>query len=147
LYFRQTVRGLNVGSQVDFRGVPIGEVTRISLDYNRDQLELRPEVEIAIYPERIAARFKRGQEVPDLRVRASTLQRFVDRGLRAQLKTGNLVTGQHYITLDYFPKAEKVRVASRSPLEIPTVPGGLDEIQTALTNVMQKLEKVPLDEL
>jgi paraquat-inducible protein B len=152
LHFRQSVRGLNVGSPVDFRGVPIGEVTRISLDFDRKQLDLRPAVEIEIYPERIAARFRTPGPPLDPVTRASTLQRFIDRGMRAQLRTGNLITGQLYITLDFFPKAAPVpRAAANSKestvLEIPTVPGGFEEIQASITSLLQKLEKLPLDTL
>jgi paraquat-inducible protein B len=148
LYFKQSVRGLNVGSPVDFRGVPIGEVTRISLDYDRERADLRPSVEIDVYPERIAARFRKPGAPSATPVRAQALQRFVDRGLRAQLRTGNLVTGQVYITLDFFPKAVAAKVdPGHTPLEIPTVPGGFEEIQASVTNVLQKLEKVPLDDI
>jgi paraquat-inducible protein B len=146
LYFRQSVRGLNVGSPVDFRGVVIGEVARISLDFNRTQAELRPAVEIDVYPERIAARFRKPGPPDDARMRAQFLQRFIDRGLRAQLRTGNFITGQSYITLDFFPKAARARMdPGRTPLEIPTVPGGLEEIQASITGLLQKLDKLPLD--
>jgi paraquat-inducible protein B len=151
LHFRQSVRGLNVGSPVDFRGVPVGEVTRISLEYDREQADLRPAVEIDVYPERIAARFRKSDAIdvrPVPEVRAQALQRFVSRGLRAQLRTGNLITGQSYITLDFFPKAAAARIdPRRTPLEIPTVSGGFEEIQASVTSVLQKLEKLPLEEL
>ncbi len=147
LHFRQSVRGLNVGAAVDFRGVPVGEVTRIGLDFNGEH-ELRPVVEIDVYPERIAAQFRRrpGAERPE--VRAQTLQRFVDRGLRAQLKTGNLITGQLYVTLDYFPNDPKVRIdLAKAPLEIPTASGGFTELQSSVENIVHKIEKMPLDEI
>jgi paraquat-inducible protein B len=144
LYFNQSVRGLNVGSPVDFRGVVIGEVVRISLDYEPARPELRPAVEISLYPERIAARFRRPEALPS-GVRAQTLRRLVQRGLRAQLKTGNLVTGQLYIALDFFPNAQPARLAATDPPEIPTVPGGFDEIQSSVAALLQKLEQVPFD--
>jgi len=149
LHFRQSLRGLNVGSPVDFRGVVIGEVARISLDYDRARPDLRPVVEINIYPERITSRLRRRGAANETSIRAQTLQRFINRGLRAQLRTGNLVTGQLYISLDFFPNTQPVRVVSRSeePLEIPTVPGGLEEIQNSLTALLQKLDKIPLDEM
>jgi paraquat-inducible protein B len=147
LHFKQSVRGLAVGAQVDFRGVPVGEVTRVGLDFN-GEAELRPVVEINVYPERIAAQFRRRQPVDRPEVRAQALQRFVDRGLRAQLKTGNLITGQLYVTLDYFPNEPKVKIdLAAAPLEIPTASGGFTELQTSLENIVHKIEKMPLDEM
>ena len=146
LHFRQSVRGLVVGAPVDFRGVPIGEVTRIGLDYNRERAELRPAVEINVYPERIAAQFRRREQDPGMR--AKTLQRFIDRGLRAQLRTGNLIAGQLYVTLDFFPNEPKVQVdLAKAPLEIPTVSGGFAELETSIGNIARKIEKLPFDEM
>src|SRR6185503_660444 len=148
LYFNHSVRGLSVGAPVDFLGVQIGEVASIKLDYDRAQGAMRPVVEIDVYPERLSARIRDRGPAYEPGRRAETLQRFVDRGLRAQLRTGNLLTGQGYISLDYFPKEAKVRIdRSKTPLEIPTVPGGFEELQTALTNVAKNLEKVPFDQV
>jgi paraquat-inducible protein B len=147
LHFKQSVRGLSVGAIVDFRGVAVGEVTRIGLDFTGAR-ELRPVVEIDIYPERIAAQFRKRRPVDRPDVRAQTLQRFIDRGLRAQLKTGNLITGQLYVTLDYFPSEPKVRIdLAAAPLEIPTASGGFTELQTSLETIVKKIEKMPLDEM
>ncbi len=148
LYFSHSVRGLSVGAPVDLLGVQIGEVVNIKLDYNRAQGAMRPVVEIDIYPERLSARLRERGPAYEPGRRAETLQRFVDRGLRAQLRTGNLLTGQGYISLDYCPKEPKVKIdRSKTPLEIPTVPGGFEELQTAVTNVAKNLEKVPFQEV
>jgi paraquat-inducible protein B len=148
LHFRQSVRGLVVGASVDFRGVPIGEVARIGLDYNREHAELQPAVEINVYPERIAAQFRKREQIEDPGMRAKTLQRFIDRGLRAQLRTGNLITGQLYVTLDFFPNEPKVQVdLAKAPLEIPTASGGFAELQTSIENIARKIEKLPFDEM
>ncbi len=148
LHFSQSVRGLSVGAPVDFRGVNIGEVTRISLDYLREQSLLRTAVEINIYPERAFARLRTREPNPDPARRLATLKRFVDRGLRAQLRTANLVSGQMYVTLDFFPKEKPVKMdMARVPLELPTVPGGFEELQNSVENVVKKLEKIPFDEI
>jgi paraquat-inducible protein B len=148
LHFRQSVRGLVVGAPVDFRGVQVGEVSRVGLDFDRDRAELRPVVEINIYPERIAASFRKRQPVDRPDMRAQTVQRFVDRGLRAQLKTGNLITGQLYVTLDYFPNEPKVQIdLAAAPLELPTASGGFTELQSSVESIVRKIEKLPLDEI
>jgi len=148
LYFTSSVRGLSVGAPVDFVGVEIGEVTSIKLDFNREQGTMRPVVEIVVYPERISARTREGLPPIEPDRRAQSLQRFVDRGLRAQLRTGNLLTGQGYISLNFFPNEPRVKIdPGKTPLEIPTVPGGFEELETTITNVAKKLEKVPFNEV
>ena len=148
LYFRQSVRGLNVGAQVDFRGVPVGEVSRVMLDYDRERNELQPAVEISLYPEQIAARLRNRTRMVEPGMRAKTVQRFIERGMRAQLGTGNLVTGQLYVTLDFFPSAPKATLnLSKAPLEIPTISGGFAELQTSIENIARSLEKIPFAEV
>jgi paraquat-inducible protein B len=72
----------------------------------------------------------------------------VGRGLRAQLRTGNLLTGQIYVALDFFPKAPKVAIdASREPIELPTMPNSLDELQSQVQEIASKLNKVPFEEI
>jgi paraquat-inducible protein B len=107
---------------------------------------MRPAVEINIYPEKLSARLRERGPAYEPGRQAEALQRFVDRGLRAQLRTGNLLTGQGYISLNFFPKEPKIKIdLAKVPLEIPTVPGGFEELQTALTNVAKNLEKVQFD--
>jgi paraquat-inducible protein B len=144
LHFRQAVRGLNVGAPVDFRGVPVGEVSRVMLDYDRERDDLRPAVEISVYPEQIAARLRSPARMMEPGMRAKTVQRLVERGMRAQLGTGNLVTGQLYVTLDFFPGAPRATVnLAKAPLEIPTISGGFAELQTSIENIARTLEKIP----
>ena len=70
------------------------------------------------------------------------------RGLRGQLRTGNLLTGQLYVALDFFPNAKSVKIdMNQDPLEIPTVPNTLDELQTQLSSIARKLDKVPFEEI
>ena len=149
LHFRQSVHGLVVGAPVDFRGVTVGEVAGIGLEWDSERAEIRPMVEINVYPQRIASRIrKRNTQFEDDAVRAKTLQRLVDHGLRAQLKTGNLITGQLYVTLDFFPNEPKARIdLAKTPLEIPTASGGFTELQSSVENVVRKIEKLPLDEI
>ena len=148
LHFNHSVRGLSVGAPVDLLGVAVGEVASIKLDFNREQGTIRPAVEINVYPEKISARMRERKPDDDPGRRAAMLQRYIDRGLRAQLRTGNFVTGQSYVALNFFPKEPKVKLdLSKVPLEIPTVPGGFEELQTAVTEVAKKLEKVPFQEV
>jgi paraquat-inducible protein B len=71
---------------------------------------------------------------------------FVQHGLRAQASSGNLLTGQLYISMDFIPNAKPVPFdATARPLEIPTVPGGLDKLQEQLQRVVEKISKLPID--
>jgi paraquat-inducible protein B len=149
LHFDQSVRGLNTGSPVDFKGVVIGEVAKITIDNTQGLDRLRPAVEIHIFPERIAAQFRQRNRRPDEpAARAQALQRAIQRGLRAQLRTGNYITGQLYITLDFFPNARRVKVnTAATPPEIPTVSGGFEELTNAIQGLATKLESLPYAEL
>jgi paraquat-inducible protein B len=147
LTFEQSVRGLKVGSQVDFRGVVLGEVSKIELDYDPAHVRFRTVVEIRFYPERLQARARaQGKKAePDANPK-QRMQRFVNAGFRAQLRAENLITGQQYVALDFFPNMPPAFVDfSKSPPELPTVAASLAEIQESLAAIVKKLEKVPFD--
>ncbi|WDZ94979.1 MlaD family protein [Herbaspirillum sp. WKF16] len=147
LYFDQSLRGLQPGATVDFRGVVLGEVKTIGIEYDRAKGEFRMPVTVQIYPDRLGRRFS--QEVATPRYsHAERLKFLVKRGLRAQLRNGNLLTGQLYVAIDFFPKAKPVQIdVAKTPLELPTIPGSLDELQTQLSEIAGKLSKVPFDEI
>ena len=72
----------------------------------------------------------------------------VEKGLRAQLRTGNLLTGQLFVALDFVPKANKATAtAADGTLEMPTVPGTLSEVQSQVAEIVQKMAKVPFEEI
>jgi paraquat-inducible protein B len=146
LLFHESVRGLSVGAAVDFRGLVIGEVTAIGLDIGPATMEIRSPVEIRIYPDRLRARLLR--PVSPARDSVETVRRYVDRGLRGQLRSGNLLTGQLYVALDFFPNAPKITLdPTRTPLQIPTVPGAFEELQTLLGSIVSQLERVPFEQI
>jgi paraquat-inducible protein B len=148
LTFEQSVRGLNTGAPVDFRGVTVGEVRRIDLVYEREHNAFRSAVEINFFPERLRSRWRNPNGRWNGLSSQERMQRMVDGGLRAQMRSANLLTGQMYVALDFFPKAPKVKFdVARKPPEIPTVSGGLSELQESITNIVTKLEKVPFDQI
>jgi len=72
----------------------------------------------------------------------------VAHGLRADLKTGNLLTGQKYVDLDVHSDAPAAKVRwSEQPSVFPTTPNGLDEIQDSVAGIARKLNKVPFDRI
>jgi len=149
LIFEESLRGLEVGAPVDFRGVVVGEVAEIGVDLDPVDKHLRMVVEINMHANRLEMRARHASQVPTLPAdRKTRLDAFVARGLRAQLKTGSLLTGQLYVSLDFFLDARPATMNwATDPPEFPTVPGGLQELQMMLHRVASKLEKVPIDKI
>lgn len=151
---RQSLRGLSVGAPVQFLGMPIGEVVRFGLEYNRESQDLRPRVEIETYEHLIEehlgkkeAEAIRKSTTPE--ARHAIIQSMVsEKGLRAQLRTGSLLSGQLFVALDYFPDAPKARIDwKQDPPEFPVVPRGAEELEEKVLSIAAKLEKVPLEEI
>ena len=143
LYFEGSVRGLTVGSPVEFRGIPVGQVLDINMEYDSEKKAFLIPVLIDIEQERIKVVGEMDQS--DYKKRNDYL---VEQGMRAQLKTGSLITGQLYVELDFHPDAEPAQInwQGRYP-QMPTVPTSMDEITTSLTQLLKKLEKLPIEQI
>jgi len=147
LLFNQSLRGLSPGAPVDFRGVVIGEVKSIGVEFDRDEREFKMPVLIQIYPDRLQ-RSVPGEAAESKYSQKQRLQFLVNKGLRAQLRPGNLLTGQVYVALDFFPKVAPAKVdLNKTPLELPTVPNSLDELQAQIQEIASKLNKVPFEQI
>jgi paraquat-inducible protein B len=154
LYFNEPVRGLSVGAPVTLLGLPVGEVSEVSLDVDMPTQEIRPRVNFTFYPGRAVARAASdaaafGQSLAEAseQVRHTFLQRQVEEhGLRAQLRSSSLLTGQLYVALDYFPNAGKAKVVwdSQAPV-LPVVPSTVPDVEAKLASIMAKLDKLPLE--
>ncbi|MDB5969700.1 MAG: hypothetical protein JWQ90_2150 [Hydrocarboniphaga sp.] len=150
LRFYQTARGLTVGSPVDFQGIDIGKVKSLELDFDRDRKDFWTDVAIDVYPRSMGRAFDSWQRNTQREPKnADTFFRMlIERKLRAQLRPGNLITGQLYVALDFDPKAEKVVApAGQSPLEIPTSRGEFDQIQKQISSIVTKLDAIPFDQI
>src|SRR4029077_9284864 len=155
LYFSESLRGLSVGAPVTLLGLPGGEVTAIGLAIDPKTFNIRGRVEIATYPERLIARLNVKQAaagediVRSLRERHAFMQRLVEqRGLRAQLRSGNLITGQLFVALDFYPDARKQKVDwNQEPVELPVVPSTVQDLEQKITGIVAKLDKLPYDQI
>ena len=151
LVFDGSVRGLSVGAPLDFRGVTIGEVVRIGVSIDPKTLVFRMPVEVKLFPRRLAARHFTGGTLAPLEsedARWRRMKQLVDHGLRAQLRSGNLLTGQLYVALDFFPSMPKATIdLAKRPPEIPTIPGTFEELQETLTGIVKKLDKLQIEEI
>ncbi|MDR5760970.1 MlaD family protein [Caballeronia sp. LZ035] len=148
--FQGSVRGLAVGAPVEFRGIQIGEVSAIYTRFDAATKQISIPVEVKLYPERFTSRFanappKSGRMVSDPKALADFL---VERGLRGQLRTGSLLTGQLYVAMDFFPAAKQASVDwNRTPPELPTTPSGLDSLQDSINRIMTRIDKLPIEQL
>jgi paraquat-inducible protein B len=142
-YFPGSVAGLAVGAPVTLLGIPIGEVTSIDLRYDPQSGHIGVPVHFVVQPQRIA-----GIGVASRRGPLANARILVARGMRAELATANLLTGQKEIALSLVagaPKAE-VRVENGN-IVVPTTPGQLAGITNAAQALLEKINQMPFAEI
>jgi paraquat-inducible protein B len=148
LVFSESARGLLPGAPVDFRGLVVGEVVAVKLDVDPKTGQIVVPVLVNIYPDRMRLAQRNVTARRDPEARRRFIGELVARGMRAQLRTGSLITGSLYVALDFFPRAAKAQVNwASAPAELPTTPGGRQELQQAIASVAAKIESFPLAEL
>jgi paraquat-inducible protein B len=151
LLFPGAMRGVDVGTPVELRGRPVGQVTAIRLEYDPAADTIRVPVTIEVAPHRI----KVGGERLDATTKdpvAATNQMFTEliaKGLRAQLAGANLLTGQQVISLDFVPDAPPAQLVRAEPYpELPTIEAsGIEQIEGSASRLMKKLAALPFDQL
>jgi paraquat-inducible protein B len=143
MVFEGSVKGLNVGSPVVFRGVKIGSVSDIHMhfDYATKAMTILVYAEFeggivhTINPDEELAKAL-GKEIHYV-----VMKELIGRGLRAQLEMQSIVTGQLQIALDFHPDKPAIYTgAVKTVQEIPTLP-------TPLQELTKKLEQLPIDEI
>ncbi len=153
LNFKQSVRGLAPGAEASFRGLVLGQVKSIGIEYDRKRKEFSMPVLVEVYPNRLGRKFaedrKQSKYSPQER-----LNLMIKRGLSAQLRTGNFLTGQTYIAFDFHSgpvsidkDARDMASADSSFLHLPTIPSSTDQLQMQVSEIALKLSKVPFDEI
>ena len=120
-FFQGSVKGLRVGAPVVFRGVKIGEVTKMMIYADRAKGTFEIPVILEIEEDNVRSI---GPEVKDQK---QYTQALIKSGIRAQLQMQSLVTGQLMINLDFYPDTpvrlvgtQKIDIA-RGVTEIPTI--------------------------
>lgn len=138
MFFPGSVNGLEVGSPVQFRGVKIGQVTEVSAKIDKNLSVVIP-VYVEYDPASLTVpeelkRFMKGWRYP-------FIQKLISKGLKGQLRMKSLITGQLYVSLDFYPEKpiKLVGLDKRYP-EIPTMPSTAEVL-------MATLEQVPLTEI
>lgn len=144
VHFDGSVKGLAVGAPVDFRGIKVGRVADIRLEFLMEDNAVRIPVLIELEPDRISVT----GEQPENMNSPQLMDHFVNKGLRAQLKRGSLFTGQLFVELDFHPDAPVRHIVWEGKYpELPTIPSPLEEITTGLAQLIDRLENFPLEQI
>ncbi len=142
-YFEGSVRGLQVGAPVEFRGIRIGTVTDIRADFDPDAGRFLIPVTFEIEPGRLDQSGSTRSDNP-----YEAADQLVRHGLRAQLISGNLLTGQLLLALDFFPEKDPVWLdRSGTYPAIPSVPSTVDQLKQSLGGILDTLSSLKLPEL
>jgi paraquat-inducible protein B len=149
--FAQALRGLEVGAPVEFVGVNIGSVVAVDLGYERKDNSFPVIVTAKVYPRRMGQAYEALAAQGKTETQA-TLATFVGtlvhRGLRAQPRSGSLLTGKLYVALDFLPSSPRVAFdASLQPLELPTVNGSFQELEASIGALVKKVNDLPLGQI
>ncbi|RRJ83434.1 intermembrane transport protein PqiB [Aestuariirhabdus litorea] len=144
--FNQDIGGLVPGAPVNYRGVNAGKVVRVMLKELADEEDTRygRAIPVLLYLE------PGRMDLPDTEEAAYALaediKAGVEKGLRASLKAGNLITGSQFVALDFYPTAEADVVGRFLDYPvIPTVPGGFDRIMVSVSSFLDTLNNLPLE--
>jgi len=133
-YFDGSIKGLSVGSPVLFRGVKVGEVSDIKMEFNLEDLSVRIPVFLECNTS-LLTKVSGRQDPHDF------FDKMVESGLKAQLQMQSIVTGQSIVALDFHPDKPLVLVGVDNKVpEIPTIP-------TTVQELSKTFEDIPLKEL
>ncbi len=151
MHFDASLRGLSVGAPVEFRGIEVGKVLDIDLRMNRKGYNVTLPVLVELYPEVVTFEDEPRTDAAATDPSADAdrmLDTMVDRGLRAQLAMGNLLTGQLFINLEFQDKPAKAAIKRGDGYpEFPTVPTKLEELARTASGLLAKLDQMPLVEI
>jgi paraquat-inducible protein B len=155
MYFDESLRGLSVGAPVALLGITAGEVVDVSLEIDPKKGRPRGRVEIVAYPERVVRRLSESSEqkgrdvIENTASRHAFFKRLIEReGMRAQLRSGSIVTGERYVALDFFTGVPPATVDwSLAEPVVPTVPGTLPELQAKLESILVKVDSIPFQKV
>ncbi len=138
LYFKNSVKGLNIGSPVVLGGVKIGAVKEIRIHADSSQQNI---FSIPVYIEIKKESIMVPGEADAWEGLEKNLDFFIHQGLRAQLETQSIVTGQLLVSLDFYPSTPAV--LHRGPSNFPEIP----TIQSDIEAFAQKIKQVPIQDI
>lgn len=143
VHFDGSVRGLQVGAPVEFQGIKVGSVADIAVKFDPENFEIKVPVLLTLEPGRIATTKAAEKITPGV-----VMKSFVERGMRAQLETGSLLTGQLFVSLDFHPDLpRKTLIMTGQYPEIPALPATMDQLRRTVTDVIAEIGRLPLDKI
>ncbi len=145
VHFEGSVRGLHVGAPVEFRGMKVGQVTDIRLVYDTEADSLDIPVVIGIEPERVGIV---GDVAFDTADEHAVMAHLIEQGLRAQLASGSLLTGELLVSLDFHDDqtVAALNYDQHHP-EIPTVPSDLEGLTRSVSDVVNQIAALPIEDI
>jgi len=140
IFFEGSLAGLDIGSPVTFRGIKVGTVTDIIIEYDIEKQVLYVPVYLEIDPSRF--------EITSGQRNVHNIGELIKRGLRGQLEVQSLVTGQVSIDFDFHPEVP-LRLTGLDPNtpELPSMPSEIEQLKATFTSVLDKIAKLPLDKI
>jgi paraquat-inducible protein B len=148
VFFKDSIRGLSVGSSVEFRGVKIGEVVNFSLEGNADTSQFRIPILIKIEPQRFTVLGTVKKNLKNNQVDVDIFKNLLENGFRAQLKSGNLLTGELFVDLDMHEDAPKSSLQTENGFYvIPTVPATIETLKSDVKTVLDKIAAIPFESI
>lgn len=144
MFFDSSVRGLSIGAPVEFKGIKVGSVLDVRLEFDSEDTSFRIPVLIEIELQRIVERGNEDEETTH-----ETLAKLVERGLRARLQTGSLLTSQLYVELDMHPDTPINISGEETPFpELPTLAtANFGAITASAENLLAKLNAIDINEI
>jgi paraquat-inducible protein B len=146
LVFKQSVRGLSIGAPVEIGGIKIGEVTAIEARFDAKAAEFSVPVTVSVDPMRFGVKFLNFPKSEDAAAsHRRVMDTLVSRGLRAELKTGNLISGSLLVAINFFPDEPPATLDwSRDPVQLPTMSGKVEAIEDSVTSLLKNLNKTAI---
>src|SRR5215471_19209032 len=147
--FNESVRGLVPGAPVELRGIKVGEVVDIRAQVDVKSMKFSVPVIIQLDAQRLGVKVLDVKQGANLSaVRRRIIDSLVADGVRAQLRTGNMLTGSAFVAFDFFQGVAPASVDwSQNPPQLPTTPGQLEAVEAGLSDIVQKLNKMPLQRI
>lgn len=147
-YFPGSIKGLDIGAPVTFRGVRVGSVTDIQAIYDVANDSFYLPVIYEIENDHFQTVGDREHLTFDPDDDEQSIAHLIQSGLRARLELRSMVTGQLNIELDMFPETPvSLRGHSGPQLEVPTLQTGIEEFMERVKAFFDRMEKFPIDEI
>jgi paraquat-inducible protein B len=146
VYFDESIRGLSIGAPVEFRGVKIGEVVNLALIGDSDTAEFKIPILIKIQPERFIITGNNQAKGNDINL--DVFKKLLKKGFRAQLQSGNLLTGELFVSLDMYKDVAYIEPKKENGYYvIPTIPATMQTLKSDIQTLLDRVSKIPFEKI